>query len=407
MGSDRLPDGWRCYPLGDPRVCVLNPPKREVRDRPDSTKVTFVPMSAVDDESGSIVAAETREIGQVRKGYTYFAENDVVFAKITPCMENGKAAIARGLVNGIGFGTTEFHVLRAGPQVIPEWLHAFVRRADTRAAAKKNMHGAAGQQRVPVEFLEQLKMPVPPTQDEQRRIVARIEELTARLDEARRLHRAASNSLSTLMAATVSGFFAKGEDEGWSVATVKELCGDPQYGYTASAEHAAVGPKFLRITDIQAGRVDWSAVPHCRCDCVGKYRVAAGDIFFARTGATTGKTFLVNEAPEAVFASYLIRIRPGLAILPAFLYWFFQSSQYWEAVEMKTEDGNRPNMNGTKLAGLRIPFPKDKTEQRRIVSQLDTLRRHADQLARAQADIDAELVTLTPALLAKAFCGEL
>jgi type I restriction enzyme S subunit len=182
MKEEHPPKNWTIYRLGDTKICTINPPKREISKVPDNTLVSFVPMAQVDEVSGTMNTSTERPLCEVRKGYTYFAESDVVFAKITPCMENGKSAIARNLKNGIGFGTTEFHVLRAGKLVIPEWLHLFVRRADFREAAKKNMHGAAGQQRVPVEFLKESEIPVPPL-DEQRRIVARIEELTRRVEE--------------------------------------------------------------------------------------------------------------------------------------------------------------------------------------------------------------------------------
>lgn len=159
---------WPLRKLGDDEVCLLNPKKREVAKVEDGTPVSFVPMARVDDVSGTMDVSEVKSIGEVRKGYTYFAEGDVVFAKITPCMENGKSAIARNLMNGIGFGTTEFHVLRSGQLSTPEWLHLFVRNSEFREEAKKNMHGAAGQQRVPVDFLREAAIPLPPV-DEQRR----------------------------------------------------------------------------------------------------------------------------------------------------------------------------------------------------------------------------------------------
>lgn len=166
----------------------------------------------------------------------------------------------------------------------------------------------------------------------------------------------------------------------WEIATVKELCGQPQYGYTESATHEAVGPKFLRITDIQNGEVNWGAVPFCRCDETPKYRLADGDILFARTGATTGKSYLVHNPPEAVFASYLIRIRAGSRVLPEYVWWYFQSSGYWTSVFGGIDDGNRPNMNGTKLAALRIPFPKTKAQQRRIVARIEALTSRSHEL---------------------------
>ncbi|MBI4658305.1 MAG: N-6 DNA methylase [Verrucomicrobia bacterium] len=208
------------------------------------------------------------------------------------------------------------------------------------------------------------------------------------------------------MHATVNLAFSERGD-GWDTDTVEALCGKPQYGYTESAAASPIGPRFLRITDIQAGKVNWETVPYCRCNEVQKYRLSDGDILFLRTGATTGKNYLVKDPPEAVFASYLIRIRPGSRILPEFLWWYFQSGDYWDAVFSGTEDGNRPNMNGSKLAVLEVPFPKNKTEQRSIVARLDALRGKLDELQRLQREVAAELASFTPALLAKAFRGEL
>ncbi|MFH1980347.1 MAG: restriction endonuclease subunit S [Pseudomonadota bacterium] len=194
---------WPLRKLGDDEVCLLNPKKREVAKVEDGIPVSFVPMARVDDVSGTMDVSEVKSIGEVRKGYTYFAEGDVVFAKITPCMENGKSAIARNLMNGIGFGTTEFHVLRSGQLTTPEWLHLFVRNREFREEAKKNMHGAAGQQRVPVDFLREATIPLPPV-DEQRRIVARIEELTRRAEEARNLAAEREAELDALLQALYS-----------------------------------------------------------------------------------------------------------------------------------------------------------------------------------------------------------
>src|SRR5262245_33675587 len=120
--------------------------------------------------------------------------------------------------------------------------------------------------------------------------------------------------------------------EGWTEATVGDVSVDISYGYTTSASTVPNGPRFLRITDIQNGQVDWPSVPFCKVpprDIAG-YELKPGDIVFARTGATTGKSFLIHSAPKAIFASYLIRLRPSNAILPEFLANFFQSKLYWE-----------------------------------------------------------------------------
>ena len=174
---------WEEKELGE--ICELNPKKSEIKDKTDNLSVSFVPMSAVDEYLQAIVSLQERNLGKVKKGYTYFRNGDVLFAKITPCMENGKVAIARNLKNGIGFGTTEFHVIRAKDRVLPEWIHYIIGQPSFRDIAKTRMTGSAGQKRVPVQFLEKFKIPLPPIA-EQKKIVARLDSLsekTRRLQE--------------------------------------------------------------------------------------------------------------------------------------------------------------------------------------------------------------------------------
>jgi len=154
-------------------VCILNPSKSELIDIPDDFEVSFVPMRSVDDIEGIIKTPEIRFLKDVKKGYTYFKENDVIFAKITPCMENGKAAIGQNLKNNLGFGSTEFHVLRTKGKILPEWIYFFVRQNKFRKDAKKVMKGSAGQQRVPLSFIQNYKIPVPELKI-QKQIIAQI-----------------------------------------------------------------------------------------------------------------------------------------------------------------------------------------------------------------------------------------
>ena len=170
----------RIVPLMD--AVELNP-RADRAALSDELDVSFVPMAAVEAGSGRMDATATRRFGDVKKGYTTFHEGDVLFAKITPCMENGKMAVARGLHNGIGCGSTEFHVLRPRPGVDAHYVYHFVSSARFRAEAAHHMTGAVGQKRVPAAFLERCEIPLPEL-GEQRRIVAEIEKQFSRLDEA-------------------------------------------------------------------------------------------------------------------------------------------------------------------------------------------------------------------------------
>ncbi len=160
---------WRWPQLKE--ITEINPRRPRGLKRPEAAPTTFVPMPSVDGTSGNISDPLERPFEEIKKGYTYFEENDVLFAKITPCMQNGKHVIARNLIDGIGFGTTEFHVIRPGDEVIPEWIHLYIRQPSILNEAATHFTGSVGQQRVPSYFLENLAIPLPPL-SEQKRITA-------------------------------------------------------------------------------------------------------------------------------------------------------------------------------------------------------------------------------------------
>lgn len=199
------PMGWPVKALGAPDVCEINP--RAERGLEDDLEVSFVPMADVDEHLGRIVGSQTRPVSQVRKGFTAFRENDVLFAKITPCMQNGKAAIATDLKNGLGYGSTEFHVLQAQQGIAPEWVFTLVRLQTFRDQARAAFTGSAGQQRVPSTFFKSYHLPIPSPQamskfanaaQETFRILEACDALTAKVDKifALLLQRAFSGQLT-------------------------------------------------------------------------------------------------------------------------------------------------------------------------------------------------------------------
>lgn len=161
-------ESWEQCSLSD--VCTVNPKKADTKDLPDELEVSFFPMSALSEMYGEITDPQTRLLKEVRSGFTNFSEGDVVFAKITPCMENGKSAVVGKLVNDIGYGTTEFFVLRCSDRLYNRFLYHLVRDKLFRDKAKAVMAGAVGQQRVPKRYLETYKLNLPKF-NEQREIV--------------------------------------------------------------------------------------------------------------------------------------------------------------------------------------------------------------------------------------------
>jgi restriction endonuclease S subunit len=164
---------WEMVELGE--VCEINPKKSELKDLDRSTMVSFVPMADLNENEISFNPKEEKPLSDVITGYTYFADNDVLFAKVTPCFENGKAGIAKGLKNKIGFGSSEFFVLRATEKVLPIWLYQNIKSFIFSVEGKTQMSGTSGLQRIPREFVTTFQIPLPSI-DEQKEIVQAIEE---------------------------------------------------------------------------------------------------------------------------------------------------------------------------------------------------------------------------------------
>lgn len=169
-------------PLGE--VCTINPAKREGLALARETLVSFVPMSDLGEKRIAFIPKEAKRIDDLGASYTYFADGDVLVAKVTPCFENGKAGVARGLTNGVGFGSSEFYVLRPTDRVLAEFVYFCVTSETFRGPAIAQMTGTGGLQRVPKRYVEQFRIPLPPL-EVQKEIVAEIEGYQKVIDGAR------------------------------------------------------------------------------------------------------------------------------------------------------------------------------------------------------------------------------
>ncbi|MBK9015995.1 MAG: restriction endonuclease subunit S [Saprospiraceae bacterium] len=176
--------GWEVKKLGE--VCDIKPQKKEAREKlAGADLVTFLPMEDLGVLSKEIIPNKERPLEEVISSYTYFAEHDVLLAKITPCFENGKIGIARNLKNGVGFGSSEYFVFRSYGDVLPDYLFYFLSRDSFRVEGKKSMTGAVGHKRVSKDFIENYLLPFPTSLPEQRRIVSILDEAFAAIGQAK------------------------------------------------------------------------------------------------------------------------------------------------------------------------------------------------------------------------------
>ena len=197
--------------------------------------------------------------------------------------------------------------------------------------------------------------------------------------------------------------------EGWMWTRVGEISIKIHYGYTASAKENNVGPKLLRITDIQNNSVNWNSVPYCKINNFEreKYLLNVGDLVFARTGATVGKSYLLKgNVPEAVFASYLIRTIINNSISKKYVFQFFQSNFYWDQIQKAKVGIGQPNVNAQLLSRLLIPLPP-LLEQHQIVAEIERRLSVADQLEKVVEQSLKQAERLRQSILKQAFEGKL
>ncbi len=195
--------------------------------------------------------------------------------------------------------------------------------------------------------------------------------------------------------------------QGWTKAYLSDLVTALNYGFTAASEESGPGPKFLRITDLQDGSVDWASVPRCRCPELARFLLRPGDIVVARTGATTGKSYLIRDTPEdAVFASYLIRLSPIQGISSEYVAAYLKSPSYWRNIMQVAKGTAQPGANASTLGNLEVPVAP-LHEQGRLVAKLEALLARSRRAKEALDAVPALLERFRQSVLAAAFRGDL
>ena len=212
---EKLPPGWIETTLGE--VCAINPPTRFDHLVSEDSEVSFVPMAAVEAETGRLDASQTRILASVRTKYRAFQENDVIFAKITPCMENGKIALATGLKNGLAYGSTEFLVFRPRQGLLPRFVLYYLLQPELRKEAELQMTGVVGQKRVPAHYLATREFPLPPSA-EQARIVQKLDASLLGLQRGQDAVRRAQSRLQRYRSAVLDAAVAGKLTDAWRAA---------------------------------------------------------------------------------------------------------------------------------------------------------------------------------------------
>lgn len=315
-------------PLGE--ICTINP--RVTRgEHSDDTPVSFVPMAAVDECLGAIRRCVTRPYAEVSKGYTAFENGDVLFAKITPCMENGKAALARNLTNGVGRGSTEFYILRPGHRVLGEYIYHFVRQTRFREEAKRNFTGTAGQQRVPKSYMESVSVTLPPL-GEQRRIV----QILNRAAKIERLRAQAAERLREFVPALFIKMFGDPAQNPmrWPQRRIGDVC-DVQGGLQVTKKRNTnpIEAPYLRVANVLRDRLVLEDIKLIRLteNELVRARLVPGDLLIVEGHGNVNEIGRVAEwsgqIRACVHQNHLIRARPNRSLVsPSFVAAYLNSS---------------------------------------------------------------------------------
>jgi len=402
--------GWEVKSLGD--VCTIKPPKAEARAKlADGDHVSFAPMEDLGIGVKYLQPQRTRQLSEVSGSYTYFADGDVLLAKITPCFENGKLGVARDLANGVGFGSSEYIVLRPAPTLDAEFLYYYLARPIFLEEGARHMAGAVGHKRVTKEFVESYPIPLPPL-SEQRRIVAILDEAfegiaTAKANAEKNLQNA--RELFGRLSAAVLDQLAPIS----RIATLEEVA-EPgcslSYGIVQPGEEVAGGLPIVRPVDLNDGVVTLDGLKRIDPALAKSYdrtTLKGNDILLCVRGTTGTLALADSELTGANVTRGIVPIRFDAAQLSQdFGYCLMRSEPVQMQIRAKTYGTALMQINIRDLRQLKLPVPP-KREQDVAVKRFDELNAATDQLVDTYERKLAALDELKKSLLHKAFSGQL
>ena len=379
-------------------------------------------------EQGQLDLSAIRPVDEVQSGYSQFCDGDVVIAKITPCFENGKGALIRGMLGGVGFGTTELHVLTPGPDLDGRFLYYISVDPRFRQLGAANMTGAAGQQRVPENFVRDLRVRVPQLA-QQRALADHLDRETARLDalvvakervlgllaEKRRalITRAVTRGLDSCGPFCDSGIPWLGEIPAhWTVVQLKFACNSLQTGPFGSQLHSedyvTGGTPVVNPSHLTGGRIhaaDGVSVDEAIADRLAVHRLSLGDVVFARRGEM-GRCGVVEAANVGWLCgtgSLRARLRQD-SVVPHYLAFVFAETRISDVLAVQSVGSTMDNLNTEILGECHVPVPPLE-EQRTIVDHIDRETVTLDAIRTATGRTITLLRERRAALIASAVTG--
>ncbi len=390
-------------------VCQIRPPKSEAREKvsPDAL-VSFVPMEDLGIDHKYFSAKLIKPLASVVGSYTYFAENDVLLAKITPCFENGKVGIATGLSNGIGFGSTEFFVFRPSSILDKEYLYYFLSREDFRSEGVARMGGAVGQQRVSKEFIEHYPILIPPLL-EQHRIVHILDKAfeaiaSAKADAEKNVH----NS-HALFESYLDEVFANPGEE-WEICSLEKYIKFIDYrGHTPPKKES--GMRLITAKNVKNGFLQRKPEEFVDPKIYDKWMVRGfpkkGDVLFT-TEAPLANVAQLDTDEKVLFAQRIIILQPQIAkIDQTFLKYLLLSNPIRVRIFRKGTGATVLGIKARLLKKVEIYFPATLSEQSSIIAKLDSLLAEIKRLESIYQRKLAAMDELKKSLLYHAFNGDL
>jgi len=417
----RVPAHWNLTRLRF--IAQFNPSKSEIRSLPPETEVSFLPMDAIGD-NGSLRLDATRPLSAVEQGYTYFRDGDLLIAKITPCFENGKGALAAGLLGGIGFGTTELIVVRPLPgRAVAAYLQWLFVGPDFRNAGTAAMYGAGGQKRVPDEFVRNFVVAVPPPA-EQRAIAAFLDRECGKIDALVAEQERLIALLKEKRQAVISHAVTKGLDPsapmkdsgvpwlgqvpaGWGVALVKSVasCNDDVLPEDTTPDQII---EYVEISDVEADRgiTRRSAMAFGDAPSRARRRVRPGDVLVSTVRTYLRAIATVPEDCDALVVSTGFAVFRPRRVHPRFLSYVFYSEYLISEIIARSVGVSYPAINASEIARLPIPLPPP-AEQRAIAAFLDRECGKIDTLTSEAERAIALLKERRAALISAAVTGKI